>query len=85
MKSLRCALGFHTGLIGSKYKYLCHRDSKEYDSIIATFEKKCRRCNKKLKNQNFAFMYSDERYLNFLGSKRENIEKAKNFTDNRIG
>ncbi len=84
MIKIACLLSLHTGLIDSKYKYVKHKDSEKFDSIIATFDKKCRKCDKELGQQDFAFMYTEEGYLRYLGNKSEVIEKAKNFTDNRV-
>jgi len=95
MKSIRCIFGIHTGIIDSTYKYISHRDSKVrdkkleelgYGDIVASFEKRCGRCGKKLKYQNFAFGWYPKKegiYENMPHSKIEAIEKAMKFITNK--
>ncbi len=88
MKDIRCILGLHTGLTDSKYKYINHGKFREYNDLkgngdfIAYYEKKCSRCNKRLKDQRFAFMWADEPHFSYERTKENAVKYAKEFTWN---
>jgi len=84
MKSIRCVFGIHTGIFDSHYEYIKHRDSVEYDSIIATYCKTCGRCGNIVGTQDFVWMWSYPEVFSYNYTKEEAIEEAKKFIWNGV-